>query len=1105
MGDLYPEVEEVLEEVPAEHEFESAQPAPAPTHQIQLAGDAMSMQQRFAEKIQGNRRGAGEDDSGIAFGENLAEKFGEQIPMPSAPPLTDDVLRQQAEWARATQVARQQFPDHDKYQQFYKGSGLEDHRVKDPYISQKELPMDEETMVFNDKVDQARQALAALRLRGKQPAGGPPWENANAAAAGADGKISDDPAIVSLILGAKPPKDYATFGEVYLPQVLLAQQDLEPADALRSLKLDDQFDEVQLLANEAARIYKSTWVFGKKVAGGTLEIRMNAERSKMIVLGEGYKQLNLGGAEGWTTVAKDIPKDTEYFHMPNEFTIIRINPGHVGLSQKTGRQRQIVRLLPGRYVLPERFIRFIGVAKIVPNRAVDFSPHPGSVDPDIGRLARRFSSFYLQRGLRLFVSSRDGTFPLDADAEQRPFIFDAKALEEPLNVVNPRDFVQMASDEKYAIIRLQSGQRIIVRGSSGNDVTLESNDVATMSNTFHLSKIHFDFDGKVYTRDDKIVESGNLTSVRMSPNDVLVLRDADGIIRFLNDFDAQTSITIRPPWKAIAGIPALQNEYTYNDDQGMQVARVKPSGTQWPIVHDVRAGDVKLFPHSVEYVFSSAEQQVYIGMADRTKKDPQNFEVPGIGTVTIAVVTSGQLAMCRLNNVSFFLPPLSEPYVFRPPHEFLGMADTSQTHIHIPGSDLHRIYVPSGKWAVAMVDGRQVILDPAAASSEIRTEKGSDEGNGIWIFRAQQLELAGPEPIDSRVASLFNVTRLQVPVNEIAFGVDSRTGDRIIWPSGNHTINKNTGQVFQGFFSTQLEDVKIERFDVVWNGGVRSTVNASVGFHILSTEEDGRVDLKMMRRVLNLCQNHEDLHAKVVENTKHQLFDVIAQIEPLGYSSLNFDDEGEDEKRKSRKEMTLQDLEKMFSEHVDSILKKYGIVVDNVTITKIDLAQDFIDRSEEVQKARMDARKQVLVAEQELQRNRALPLDDSATNAACAPCHRADYDRVVRFHQKSFSSRPCKSRGAEPWPKKRQASSAKSSGSVRWLTLRPRPRPKLLPKQTSKRWRTRPNSASLRQRHGAASSKKSCAVRSSRSRARPHKLRWRQGKRRPCWKQRLRL
>ena len=67
--------------------------------------------------------------------------------------------------------------------------------------------------------------------------------------------------------------------------------------------------------------------------------------------------------------------------------------------------------------------------------------------------------------------------------------------------------------------------------------------------------------------------------------------------------------------------------------------------------------------------------------------------------------------------------------------------------------------------------------------------------------------------------------------------------------------------------------MQIEKFDVVWNGGVRSTVDANVGFHIQSNAEDGQVDHFMMKRVLNLCQSHEDLHNKVVENTKHQLFD----------------------------------------------------------------------------------------------------------------------------------------------------------------------------------------------------------------------------------------
>ena len=77
--------------------------------------------------------------------------------------------------------------------------------------------------------------------------------------------------------------------------------------------------------------------------------------------------------------------------MPNACVqVVRINPGHLGLCQKTGNNRQIMRLLPGRYVLQERLVRYIGVAKIVPLANVQFTPHANSTDPDIARLARRY-------------------------------------------------------------------------------------------------------------------------------------------------------------------------------------------------------------------------------------------------------------------------------------------------------------------------------------------------------------------------------------------------------------------------------------------------------------------------------------------------------------------------------------------------------------------------------------------------------------------------------------------------------------------------------------------------------------------------------------------
>ena len=62
--------------------------------------------------------------------------------------------------------------------------------------------------------------------------------------------------------------------------------------------------------------------------------------------------------------------------------------------------------------------------------------------------------------------------------------------------MSPRDFVQRSADGRYFIIRLNAGERIIIRGSSGNDVLIEADGIAAMDNTFHLSKIHFDFDGQ---------------------------------------------------------------------------------------------------------------------------------------------------------------------------------------------------------------------------------------------------------------------------------------------------------------------------------------------------------------------------------------------------------------------------------------------------------------------------------------------------------------------------------------------------------------------------------------------------------------------------------
>ena len=41
--------------------------------------------------------------------------------------------------------------------------------------------------------------------------------------------------------------------------------------------------------------------------------------------------------------------------------------------------------------------------------------------------------------------------------------------------------------------------------------------------------------------------------------------------------------------------------------------------------------------------------------------------------------------------------------------------------------------------------------------------------------------------------------------------------------------------MFEGFFHTPgLEDVHIKQFEVVWKGGVKSKIDACIGFHIVN-------------------------------------------------------------------------------------------------------------------------------------------------------------------------------------------------------------------------------------------------------------------------------
>ena len=141
-------------------------------------------------------------------------------------------------------------------------------------------------------------------------------------------------------------------------------------------------------------------------------------------------------------------------------------------------------------------------------------------------------------------------------------------------------------------------------------------------------------------------------------------------------------------------------------------------------------------------------------------------------------------------------------------------------------------------------------------------------------------------------------------------------------------------------------------------------IGVSVGFHIDGIDDisGDKSDFSKIRRTLGWCQDHEVLRQKVIENTRHHLLALISKMEPLGYgSNMSVHDDG----RTSPKAPSLNDLERLFSEDVESIFGKYGIVVDNVTITESRIDPEYVKRAEAVQNARLEARQKVLVAEQQ--------------------------------------------------------------------------------------------------------------------------------------------
>lgn len=964
-----------IEEVEEGDEVVTSGSIPTPHHQPadpsaqlmlydqQQAEQQRALAERLKASMQGPRRGLDEDDSQTAFGDGFAERFGvpDTMVTPSAPPLEEldglptyeDVLKEMRAWALAKPAERRRFSNNQYFEEFFK-EGEADAPRGHACLSFDELP--------SDAVGQALMSQLRAASRGDELEASDTMKIAIQALLGHQGKDID----------------YRHRFSIYIPPELLALHEGNEEAAVTFLRKNELFDQIKFKLQESQETQRvSAWsILATQIRSGTLEIRMTAQGDKLMVLGEGYsRSIVTGGSEKWSTVAEGLDKDITFAaDMKRRFEIIRVKPGQLGLIQRFDSQEQpFMLLLPGRYIFLQKFIRLIGISTLAPNENMRFV-HPKSADHEVEALGRRFSAYQLQAGHGLFVDDKDGTFYIESPLQEADiFFFDNNALERPnAHPVDARERLLSSDENRYHIVRLQPGERIIIRGPDGVDQTLTYQSEYPELNTLHIPANYFTFDGKIHVRGEKYIETDAMSSVCLDQNDILVVRDNLGNIRFLSEFDPTQPFNVRRPFKVIDTISRMRSEYVYEKDD-LKVARVRPSNNQWPVVYDQASGEIKLFPPNLEYVFSTAEGQTYLGMADHNNKKTQKFHAPQVGEITIATVTSGQIGMAEINNVAFLLAPSPQPYIIRSPNEFLGLVEKDHVLTHVPKSDLYRIYIPSGQWAVAMIDGKQVILDPAKPQST----PGS-QGNGIWIFRAQELKLEGPKPINERENQLFNVQRIQVSMDEVAYGYNE--GELVIWGPGNHVIDINQGERFEGFFKTKLDDISFKDFDVVWKHGVKGKIDVSVAFHIDGVAQyavSGEEPYAKIKQAIALCGHDDVLRERIVENVKHHLLAAIAEMDPLGYGYTSETDRADsaDEllaRSSGRSGRTLRDLEDLFSDKVQETLTSYGVKVDNVTITGNNPDPEFIKRSEVLQQALMEAHNKAQQAELEKRRQATL-------------------------------------------------------------------------------------------------------------------------------------
>ena len=857
------------------------------------------------------------DDSGIAFGDGLASKFGSKayapMPPPTAPGFQSEEEWQSFQaWMSATFADRTKFKNHSIYQDILV-QGQERYT-----LDQKHIPEDSVSEVFRDQVNKNK--------------------------------------IPHVNSGTGLPKSYVNMGFYVAPK----------HDSQMEVK-DDHFDQVLAMIAYSESKFKTSFTSaafgGNVIESNTFSIYSDhsgdSTGQNIQLWGAGAKQSKWGasltsgsrlGQVHGTEEKYDVNLD--YLHITNRLTIIRVKNNEIGFVWDR-KSNHILKMKEGRYVILEHDYAYIGKTELVPNakHVAKVAAHEKAL-ATVKALAEALQVVLVTPGNVAFIKDNNNSYVLNEAVD--PYVLDARRGEKFISCESRNQQLITAADKSYTLINsLMPGQfvifqyegRSIIWNYHPNDrlIHLPSNIFGTNVEMHSLSKAD-------------VISKPNLDVVIMNPGDVAVVQDEKRQTRFIENADA-AMIVLRTPWKHIKVIS--QNESSYKSEPNAlsknSISRVMLRSSEWAAVLD-KSGRLVFFPprfDNVPYYFQQPEYTL-IKVINKNQQGANELNVPGVGKVSVVNIPTGSLGKARIQNAYFFLNPSQSPLVFVEPDVYLGEVDSKQAHTEI--GDLHRIVLQPNERAVVSKDG-QLYCIPSREGE--KTREALSEQNGVYVFRAFQFKLEGPKLKSEKVYDLGPIKYFNVGVGEVAYG--NVNGEFTIWRGGEHSVDSRQNEWFTGFFQTNVDPVELKKMPVTFKHGITGTVDVYVQYKIADPS-----------KTIQQIGNHEALHSFIEKTTAAEMIKLCSGRPPLGYSDSYFETESKkypaSETEDDAALRSADEIQKSFVRHAKELLDEYGVHISNMYIDKWDLAEDFVkqvqDSAKRLQVQHADIEQQRMALEQ---------------------------------------------------------------------------------------------------------------------------------------------